>query len=280
MRSVLSLLVGATFVAASSVAGAQDISGSVPGSGSSQTVSGGSITDTSGPTDHSIVVNRMGLRYFGPTSLAALGDNGMAGGSGTLHTVGARYWLSPGLAIEGGLGFGFRSGGRTTTTTAGAGTTNTSADIPNFFGIGAHIALPIMMAEAKHLVVHFDPFLSLHYGRSAITTTPSSDEQNDTTLNALRLTLGANATAEVQFGFLGIPQLGLQASLGVALAYQSGSMNTVRTTTRAGQQPRTETTVSESLFTVGTTVGPQYGLADIITGSISAVYYFGNAPSR
>ncbi len=280
MRSVLSLLVGAAFVTATSVAGAQDIGGAVPGTGPTQTVSGGSITDTSGPTDHSIVVNRLGLRYFGTAVMPALSDAGARGGSGTLHTVGARYWLSGGVAIEGGIGLGFRSGGTTTTTTAGAGTTNTSADIPNFFGIGAHIGLPIMLAESKHLVVHLDPYLSLHYGRSAITTTPESDVQNDTTLNAIRLSLGANATAEVQFGFLGIPQLGLQASLGLALNYLSGSANTVRTTTRAGQQPRTETTVSESSFTLGTTVGPNYSLADIITGSISAVYYFGNAPGR
>jgi len=280
MRSVLSLLVGATFVTATSVAGAQDIGGAVPGTGPAQTVSGGSITDTSGPTDHSIVVNRLGLRYFGASSMPALPDSGMGTGSQTLHTVGARYWVSGGLAIEGGVAIGFRSGGNTTTETAGAGTTTRAADIPNFFGIGAHFALPIMLAESKHLVVHLDPYLSLHYGRSAITTTPASDIQNDTTLNAIRLSLGANATAEVQFGFLGIPQLGLQASLGLALNYLSSSTNTVTTTTRAGQQPRTERNASDSLFSIGTTVGPNYSLADIITGSISAVYYFGNAPTR
>lgn len=270
---------GVAFATAASVAGAQDLGGSV-GTSSSQTVSGGSITDTSGPTDHSVVVNRLALRYFGAAQMPALNDTGMRGGSGTLQTVGARYWLSPGLAIEGGLAIGFRSGGTTTTITAGAGTTTVSADIPNFFGVGAHVALPIMLAEAKHLVVHLDPYLSLHYGRSAITTTPESDVQNDTALNAVRLAIGANATAELQFGFLGIPQLALQASLGFALNYLNTSTNTVRTTTRAGQPPRTETTVSETALAIGTTVGPQYSLADIISGSISAVYYFGNAPTR
>jgi hypothetical protein len=120
----------------------------------------------------------------------------------------------------------------------------------------------------------------MHYGTSAISTTPERDVQNDVSLNAFRLGVGANATAEVQFGFLGIPQLGLQASIGFNLNFQTSSQNTVRTTTRAGEQPRTETTTSNNAFNFGTTVGPSYSLADIITGSISAVYYFGNAPTR
>ena len=195
-----------------------------------------------------------------------------------LHTVGARYWLSNSLAIEGGLAFGFQSGGTTTTTTAGAGTTTVAADNPNFFGIGVQIGLPIMLAEAKHLSIHLDPYLALHYGHSAITLTPANDETRDLSLNAVLFRVGANATAELQFGFLGIPQLGLQATLGVGLDYGSSSFNTVITTTRAGQQPRTETTASASGLSVGTTVGPNYSLAEMITGSISAVYYFGSAP--
>ncbi len=284
MRSVLSLLVGAAFVTATAAAGAQDLSGSVPSSGASPTVTGGSITDTSGPTDHSVVVGRLGLRYFGPSQMRALNETGMRGGSATLHTVGARYWLSGGLAIEGGLALGFRSGGTTASETSG-GTTRCpnmmcGGDIPNFFGIGLQVGLPIMLSEAKHLAIHLDPFVSLHYGRSALTTTPAPDVQNDTTLNAILFAVGANATAELQFGFLGIPQLGLQASLGFAINYSSDSTTTVSTTTRAGQQPRTETTNSASLFNASTTVGPGYSLAEIITGSISAVYYFGNAPTR
>jgi len=89
MRSALSLLVGVAFATAASVAGAQDLGGSV-GTSSSQTVSGGSITDTSGLTDHSVVVNRLALRYFGAAQMPALNDTGMRGGSGTLQTVGAR----------------------------------------------------------------------------------------------------------------------------------------------------------------------------------------------
>lgn len=287
MRATLSLLVGAAIAMTTSVAYAQDIGGSsAPASGGS---SGGSITDTSGPTDHSQVVGRMGLRYFGSTSVPALvraldsmgvpgRDISASASGGTLHTVGGRYWLNSNLALEGGLAFGFQSGGTTTTTTAGAGTTTVAADNPNFFGIGVQVGLPIMVAEAKHLSIHFDPYLALHYGHSAITLTPANDETRDLSLNAVLFKVGANATAELQFGFLGIPQLGLQATLGVELAYGTSSFNTVVTTTRAGQQPRTETTASASGFSIGTTVGPNYSLAEMITGSISAVYYFGSAP--
>lgn len=280
MRKVLSVMVGAAIALTTSLVGAQDLSGTMQTSGGSSGGSSDSITSTAGATDHSVVVNRLGLRYFGATTLPSLSAMGTMGGSGTLHTVGARYWLSGGLAIEGGLALGFNSGGTTTTVTAGAGTNTVSSDIPNFFGIGVQIGLPIMLAEAKHLVIHADPFLAFHYGTSAISTTPERDVQNDVSLNALRLGVGVNATAELQFGFLGIPQLGLQASIGFSINYLTSSQNTVRTTTRMGEQPRTETTTSNNAFNFGTTVGPNYSLSEIITGSISAVYYFGNAPSR
>ena len=38
------------------------------------------------------------------------------------------------------------------------------------------------------------------------------------------------------------------------------------------------TTNSTGAFSLGTTVGPHYGLTDIITGTISAVWYFGSTP--
>lgn len=274
MRSVLSLLVGAAFVTATAVAGAQDLSGSVPSSGASPTVTGGSVTDTTGPTDHSVVTGRLALRYFGGVSMPSLSAMGMPGGSGnTLQTVGARYWLSGMLALEGGIALGVSSGSNEQTIQSGGNTRSTTSDDPNFFGVGLHLGVPIALAESKHLTISATPYFSLHYGRSAITT-GMGDGTTDNTLSALRITVGANAQAELQFGFLGIPQLGLIAQFGLGMSYTSGVYEAVV------RRNSDTTRISSSDFALGTTLGPNYSLSDIITGSVSAVYYFGNAPGR
>lgn len=243
---------------------------------STTTTTGASVTDTSGPTDHSVVVGHLGLRYFGSADMPALSfTGGMAsqGGSQAVHTVGARYWLNNSLGIEAGLGIGFTSGSNTRTVQSGGNTMQQSSDNPNFFGLGLQVGLPIMIAEAKHLAIHLDPYLYFRYGTSGITT-GSGTSTTDNTLSAVQFGLGANAVAELQFGFIGLPQLGLQAQFGFGLAYNSNSFKSVVLSTND------TTTASSSGFGIGTTVGPHYGLDQIISGSISAVWYFGASPGR
>ena len=66
---------------------------------------------------------------------------------------------------------------------------------------------------------------------------------------------GADAVAELHFGFLGVPQMSLQARMGVnaALALSGGN----------------------ALFALGTTPGQGANVWDVVTGSLSATYYFG-----
>lgn len=273
MRAALSIVLAATVATVSSVAGAQDLN-TAAAQPSTATSSGGSITDTSGITDHSVVTGHLALRYFGTTSVPALSfTGGMVGGGGSqsLHTVGVRYWLNGSLGLEGGLTLGFASGGNTQTTQTGGMTTTVSNDNPNFFGIGVHAGLPIMLAEAKHVSIYLTPYVDLIYGTSSITT-GSGMGTTDNSLGAFSFRLGANAAAELQFGFLGVPQLGLIAQFGFGVDFTSVSGKTVVLSSND------TTTTSTSAFRLGTTLGPSYGLADIITGSISAVWYFGGAP--
>ncbi|MDO9018516.1 MAG: hypothetical protein Q8S73_28190 [Deltaproteobacteria bacterium] len=266
---------GTAIVLGATAASAQDIS-TTQVAPSTTTSTGASVTDTSGPTDHSVVVGHLGLRYFGSADVAALGfNNGMIvrGGSRSIHTVGMRYWLNGSLGIEAGLGIGFSSGSTTVTSQTGGMQTQTQSDQPNFFGIGLQVGLPIMVAEAKHLAIHVDPYLFFRYGTSGITT-GSGDSTRDNSLNAIQFGLGANAVAELQFGFLGLPQLGLQAQFGFGLSYANESTTSVQL-----RNNDTETG-SQSGFGIGTTIGPNYGLAEIISGSLSAVWYFGGTPGR
>lgn len=275
MRGLISTLMGAAIALGATAAGAQDIS-TTQVAPSTTTTTGASVTDTSGPTDHSVVVGHLGLRYFGTDSMPALSfTGGMVGTNATqnLHTVGARYWLNNSIGIEAGIGIGFASGSTTLTTPTMMGSQTNSSDTPNFFGIGLQVGLPIMLAEAKHLAIHLDPYLAFRYSTSGITSGSGAATQDDQ-LNGFQLGLGANAVAELQFGFIGLPQLGLQAQFGFGLAYTNSS----RTSTIVATN--TVTTVSNSTFNIGTTVGPHYGLDQIINGSISAVWYFGASPGR
>lgn len=275
MRGLISTVMGAAIVLGATAAGAQDLT-TTPVAPATTTTTGGSVTDTSGPTDHSVVVGHLGLRYFGSAAMPALSFNGgMVGQNSTqdLHTVGARYWLNGAIGIEAGLGIGFASGSTTLTTPTATGSQTNSSDIPNFFGLGLQVGLPIMLAEAKHLAIHLDPYLAFRYSTSGITS-GSGPATTDDKLSAVQFALGANAVAEMQFGFIGLPQLGLQAQFGFGLNYTSTSRNSTVVATN------TVTNVSNSTFGIGTTVGPHYGLDQIISGSISAVWYFGGSPGR
>ncbi len=272
MRGFHSLLVGAAIITGASFAGAQDLNTTAaqPAAG------GGSITDTSGPTDHSVVVNRLALRYFGSANISRLVVSGMGISfseteGNTLHTVGLRYWMSHTFALEGGLSFGFESRSNTRTERTGSMTDTRTEDQPNFFGLGLHIGAPLLLAEAKHLIIHLAPFANIAFGNYTITT-GENDSVADISANAFQLQLGANLAAELQFGFIGLPQLGLQAQIGAALQVNNASaLSELR---RNGNSSE----ISRSTFNIGTTIGPHYGLADIINGSVSAVWYFGNAP--
>lgn len=315
MRNAVSLTLGAAVLAMSSLAGAQDLNVSTTAAQPSTTTSsGGSVTDTSGATDHSVVTGHIGLRYFGsvvvplltgagggvpdfagsqnfactspssPSCGGAAGGMGMGMGMGmrpsatstaTLHTVGIRYWLNSSLGIEGGIAFGIGSGSVSNTDfVAGRGNSTTPTDQPNYFGIGLQAGLPIVLADSKHVSIHLAPYLGFHYASSAIQRSPTTMTTVDESASTFMLSLGANLAAELQFGFLGIPQLGLQAQFGLGMRYISQS---VRAISNPGSQ---EFSTVTSGFGLATTVGPNYGLADIIGGSISAVWYFGGAPGR
>lgn len=290
MRNALSLSLGAAVLAMTSLAGAQDVTVSTTAAQPSNTTStGGSITDTSGPTDHSVVVGRLGLRYFGTTRAAALVsctggpqpvDDAPAPGAPDprlqLHTVGMRYWLNNSLGIEAGLSFGERHGWYLKY--RHRGTNRPPLGRPQCLRVRPPRRAADSSRQAKHISIQIAPYFNLAYAAGGLqwSTRPDQMDANDflrnTSLSFFRLELGATAQAELQFGFLGAPQLGLIAQFGVGLGFQTRSVTTDILLSR--QQTANTTSNSRSGFEVGTTIG-NFGLADIITGSLAAVWYFG-----
>jgi hypothetical protein len=202
------------------------------------------------PSDSDFDVNqrRWAIGYAGvsqvPTGLVA---PGVANPDLTVPALGLRYWLNPGMGLDLALGIGWNGG---SSDIAGM-----STDKSSVFGILVQGGLPFVLSAHKHVNFELMPYLTLGYGR---TSTGTGATEVD--MNGFRLDVGARAGFEVFFGFIGIPELALSATVGLQFEY-------LREAASAGGTDATDTTLS-----ITTTV--QNNPWDIFTGNISARYYF------
>jgi hypothetical protein len=205
-----------------------------------------------GPTDHSQFVGTFAIGFLGFRQLAIADGNGGATPVDA-PVIGGRYWLDSGMGIDAGLGFVLASGSSTTD----AGGVSTDTDQPQPAAFILHGGLPLALADSQYFVFELVPEINLGFGGNTI-----EQAGGDVILRGFHLDLGARAGAEVHFGFIGIPQLSLQAGVGVALTYDRTSE----------EDEAADTVISTSRTAFGTNVGGNPW--DIFTGSISALYYF------
>jgi hypothetical protein len=196
-------------------------------------------------TDHEAVVGRMGVGYLGNVA-TPLGANA---GALTAHIVGIRYWVQNGLAIVGGLGFGSSSSSRSQ-----AGNTQ-DGPAATTFGLKGGVA--IALASGKHFTFVIEPQAIFGYSTQKITEPGRTIDHSGN-----RFLLGSTIGGEVQFGFIGIPELSLVGAVGVAFDTQSG-----KTVETAGTV--TETAFAKTDISTFTMANPW----NIFTGSIAAIYY-------
>jgi hypothetical protein len=159
--------------------------------------------------------------------------------------IGVRYWLDPMIGIDAGLGLLF-SGGSTKTG-------NVSVDNQGFTVFMVHGGVPLALAGSKHFSFQVVPELNLGFASSKRGGTGDD-------LSGFHLDLGARAGTEIQFGFIGIPELSLQAGVGLAFTYDR-----IKDSAPAGA-------VVQSRTALGTSVGDNPW--NIFTGNIAALYYF------
>lgn len=204
-----------------------------------------------GPSDHEQVVGHLAVGYFG-TSLVPIAGIGAV----TAPFVGMRYWMSDKIGVDVALGFRTQSG----STEAVTGNTNVTTDQPGVLAFGVKGGVPIALAYGKHFTFTVVPELLLAGG----TSTLKQNGQPDTSRTGSRIELGARAGAEIHFGFIGVPQLALQGSVG---------LNFSRVATKTSQdQPTGTVTTSTQTMAVGTTV--QSDPWALFTNNIAALYYF------
>jgi len=197
-----------------------------------------------GASDHDAVVGRLAVGYMGRTmAFSPLGGAGIP-----VPVVGVRYWLSDMVGIDAGVGFGIASG----STDAANGT---STDDPSFHAFMLHGGVPLSLASAGHFSFQIVPEMNLGFAGSSVTPPMGGDE---TSVSAFHLDLGARAGAEIHFGFIGVPQLSLQGSVGLRLNMDSTS-----------DDPGDG---GSSRFSLATTVGDNPW--NIFTSNVAALYYF------
>jgi hypothetical protein len=207
-----------------------------------------------GVTDHGHVVGNFAIGFLG---FRSIGIPAVPNGPTSVDApvIGGRYWLTSGMGVDAGLGFAFGSGSNT----VDAGGTSTDTDDPQPAALILHGGLPLALADSHYFVFEVVPELNMGFAGNTV-----QQAGNDVVLRGFHLDLGARAGAEIHFGFIDLPQLSLQAGVGVALSYDRTSI----------EDTGPDTTVSNSRTQFGTNVGNNPW--DIFSASVAALYYFGS----
>lgn len=186
----------------------------------------------------------IGFGWFG------LSDIPIGGGAGdrsvSAPVLGIRWWMDAPLGPfrTWGLDLGFGL--------ARSSTDATPQDVTRT-GILLHGGLPLVVSATRHVAIEFIPELNLGLA--------NGKDANGTDVGGGYLELGARAGAEVFFGFMGLPQLSLEASVGLGFRRE-----------RRSEQPAGASETSTATTTFGTSVQNQPW--DLFRSGIAARYYF------
>ncbi len=228
-----------------------------------------SYSSSSGDSDHSAMVGNFGVGFFGvlgvPIALAPtpaqMADPAAFAEYVHAPTIGLRYWLSDLLAIEGALGIGIYSGSGEDVGPPPVGGT-TVVDPPSATAFALHGAVPLALAHSGHFVFEVVPELNFGFSTGTVySPLPPGGAATDVDVGGLLFQLGARVGAEIHFGFIDIPQLALQGTIGLHLTYESRS---------ADFADGSSSSRSEFVLATSWNEDPW----ELFTGNIAAIYYF------
>jgi hypothetical protein len=133
-----------------------------------------------------------------------------------------------------------------------------SIDKDSTFAFVLQGGLPLALSTHRHVSFQVIPMVAIGYGK--LTVSDPAGLGYDMDFSGLRVDVGARAGFEVFFGFIGIPELALSATVGA-------QFQMVKFTENLGSGD-----VSDTTLTVTTTV--ENNPWDIFTGNVAARYYF------
>jgi hypothetical protein len=215
--------------------------------------------ETAVVTDHDAVAGKIGFGFLGVQNVPTFVGGLTPIGSVSAPVLGVRFWTHSGLgpAKQYGLDVGLGLGWNSSSTSQGG----TSVAGPGVFALLLHGGLPLALATVKHLTIELVPELDLGFstGSSGVAV-PGGTNNN---LSGFILSVGARAGGELHFGFAGIPELSVEASVGLKLDFQ-----TAKTT------PDVQGGVTTSASSVGINTQVLNSPWDFFRATLAARYYF------
>lgn len=214
-------------------------------------------------SDHSMMIRRIGVSWFGVSSIpiatgspAGSGDDPIAVGgapsSVSTPAIGVRYWLNERIGIDFGGGFSLSSGEVRTVTSGN--------DKATVFSLLAHAGMPVSITSGRHISLQLIPEMNLGFAMSSVEPPQGTDPPPNANLSGVRFDVGARVGGEVHFGFMDIPELSIEGSVGAFLTYQATKVS-------VGEAYASQTNL---LITTASYQNPW----DIFTSYVRARYYF------
>jgi len=254
-------------VSASAFAQATPAGGAAQGSATATTTGmalpGPQATAVAGDSDHDMMVGSFALGYMGRRSVPFGTGDAATGAVGTGTTqapiIGMRYWIAPLLGIDVGLGFSLLGDGKIKDESQ-AGTVE--QDLAPVTAFMLHGGVPLALSNTGHFSFQIVPEFNVGYATQTVDTTATGGAEIKGT--GLALDLGARGGAEIHFGFIGVPQLSLQGSVGLLYRLERSQ---VEATAAGVTVTHTETGGN---FTTTVYDNPW----NIFTSNVAALYYF------
>lgn len=214
-------------------------------------------------SDHTMMVRRFGVSWFGVSSIpiatgapAGSGDEPIAAAgaptSVSTPAIGVRYWLTERIGLDFGGGFSLSSGEVRTVTSGN--------DKATVFSLLAHAGMPVSITSGRHISLQLIPEMNLGFAMSSVEPTQGVDPPPNANLSGVRFDVGARVGGEVHFGFMDIPELSIEGSVGAFLTYQATKIT-------VGEAYASQTNL---LLTTASYQNPW----DIFTSYVRARYYF------
>jgi len=216
-----------------------------------QTTTTTTTTDAAyvGGTDHSRMVRTFAIGYLGQAQLRTPTPNDFALNDVDAPIIGGRYWFNPRMGLD--LGIGFSTGGETVTVG------DAEQQAPDPFALALRVGVPFALLDTRHFVFEVVPEATFGFTSNTIEG-PMADFE----VGSTHFDLGARAGAEIHFGFLDIPQLALQAGVGLRFSHDSGGVEQGGDEIGSFAASRIATSLQGNPW-------------DIFMGNIAALYYFG-----
>jgi hypothetical protein len=213
-----------------------------------------------GDSEHAQFVGTLAIGYLGRRTMVVGCDPGTEGtqpgeacGGGNrqnlnVPVIGIRYWISDLIGIDAGLGMAINS----------LSGSNPGGDIarPNSTAFMLHGGVPLALTSSGHFSFQVIPEMNLGFSSYSMDTPPGSLSGS-----GLHFDIGARAGAEIHFGFIGIPQLSLLGTIGLAFALDDSKSEAPG----GGNTNRSEISLATSV---------QDSPWNIFTSNVAAFYYF------